>query len=223
MPCAAQNAASPRSGRWSSTEYWSWLVATDTPRLREIVDSGVEVASIQLQYSVLDRRPEHAMADFCASRGIHMLCYGVLAGGFISRRWLNAPEPRPPFANRSLVKYRLIIEEFGGWEQFQQLLQMLERIARRRGVSLSSVATRYILDKPGVAVAILGARSATHLQQSLEVLACKLDDADRAEIDALAKTAPGPVGDCYELERIEDGAHSSIMWKNQNTRGAGAR
>ena len=142
----------------------------DTPRLREIVDSGVQVASIQLQYSVLDRRPEHAMVEFCTDRGIHLLCYGVLAGGFISRRWLNAPEPREPYANRSLVKYRLIIEDFGGWEQFQQLLQLLERIARRRGVSLSSVATRYILDKAGVAVAILGARSAAHLAQSLEVL-----------------------------------------------------
>ncbi len=195
----------------------------DTPRLAEIVDSGVAVASIQLQYSVLDRRPEHAMAEFCTGRGIHLLCYGVLAGGFISRRWLNAPEPREPYANRSLVKYRLIIEDFGGWEQFQLLLQLLERIARRRGVSLSSVATRYILDKAGVAVAILGARSAAHLEKSIEVPGCKLEDADRAEIDAMAKTAPGPEGDCYDLERIEGGVHSSIMWKNQNTRGAGAR
>lgn len=194
----------------------------DTPRLREIVESGVPVATQQLQYSVLDRRPERGMALYCASRGIRLLCYGVLAGGFISARWLGAPEPRPPLANRSLVKYRLIIEDFGGWERFQRLLAVLDRIAARHGASLSSVATRYLLDKPGAAVALLGARGAAHLEDALEVLRLNLDEADRAAIADLAATAPGPLGDCYELERVEDGPHNLIMWKNQNTRGAPA-
>jgi aryl-alcohol dehydrogenase-like predicted oxidoreductase len=192
----------------------------DTPRLAEIVASGVPVATNQLQYSVLDRRPERAMAAFCAAHGIRLLCYGVLAGGFLSARWLGAPDPRPPFANRSLVKYRLIIEDFGGWDRFQQMLAALERIARRRGASLSSVAARYILDKPGVAVAIVGARSAAHLGETLEIERLRLEDAERAEIAALTDTAPGPVGDCYGLERIDGGPHGAIMWKNQNTRGA---
>jgi len=70
-----------------------------------------------------------------------------------------APEPKPPFANRSLVKYRLIIEDFGGWRRFQELLSALEAIARRHGVSLAKVAIRYVLDKSGVAVALVGART----------------------------------------------------------------
>ena len=191
----------------------------DTPRLKEIVAAGVPLATNQLQYSVLDHRPERAMSAFCARHGAKMLCYGVLAGGFISKRWLGAPDPKPPFANRSLQKYRLIIEDFGGWSRFQQLLAVLDGIATRHGVSLSSVATRYVLDKPGVAVAIVGARNAEHLGETLEVFRFKLED--RKAIDAFA--AQGPQGDCYDLERIEGGAHSSIMWKNQNTRGAGAR
>ncbi|MCX7961392.1 MAG: aldo/keto reductase [Burkholderiales bacterium] len=192
----------------------------DSPRLAEVVASGVPVATNQLQYSVLDRRPERAMVSFCLKHGIRLLCYGVLAGGFIGRRWLGAPEPQPPFANRSLVKYRLIIEDFGGWARFQKMLAVLDAIARRRGVSLSSVAARYILDKPGVAVAIVGARSAAHLAETLEIDRLRLTDAERAEIAALADTAPGPAGDCYELERIEGGPHNAIMWKNQNTAGA---
>lgn len=192
----------------------------DTPRLREIVASGVPVATNQLQYSVLDRRPERGMSEFCADHGIRLLCYGVLAGGFVSSRWLGAQEPRPPFANRSLVKYRLIIEDFGGWERYQRLLRVLDRIAERHGVTLSTVATRYVLDKPGVAAAIVGARDAAHLQQTLDVFGLRLEDADRAAIAELAATAPGPLGDCYELERAEGGPHSAIMWKNQNTGGA---
>lgn len=195
----------------------------DTARLREIVDNGVPVASNQLQYSVLDSRPERGMVEFCARHGISLLCYGVLAGGFLSARWLGAADPQPPFANRSLQKYRLIIEDFGGWARFQQVLRTLDAIARRHGTSIANVATRYVLDKPGVTVAILGARGAAHLGEALQALCLRLEDADRAGIDALARAAPGPAGDCYALERLEDGPHSTIMWKNQNTQGAGAR
>jgi aryl-alcohol dehydrogenase-like predicted oxidoreductase len=192
----------------------------DTARLSEIVTSGVSIATNQLQYSVLDHRPEHGLAAFCAAHGIRLLCYGTLAGGFIGARWLGAPEPRPPFANRSLVKYRLIIDDFGGWRRFQELLSVLDAIAKRRGVSIGSVAIRYVLDKPGVAVAIVGARDTVHLADLVQPVT--LDDADRAAISAVVAGAQGPSGDCYDLERVENGPHSMIMWKNQNIGGAPA-
>jgi len=190
----------------------------DTARLSEIVASGVSVATNQLQYSVLDRRPENGLAAFCAAHGIALLCYGTLAGGFIAERWLGAPEPRPPFANRSLVKYRLIIDDFGGWPRFQMLLAMLDTVAKRRRVGIGSVAIRYVLDKPGVAVALVGARDAAHLDELVQTVS--LDETDRRAIADVVTRAPGPCGDCYDLERVEDGPHSVIMWKNQNTGGA---
>jgi aryl-alcohol dehydrogenase-like predicted oxidoreductase len=192
----------------------------DTARLGEIVASGVSIATNQLQYSVLDHRPERGLAAFCGGHGISLLCYGTLAGGFIAERWLGAPEPRPPFANRSLVKYRLIIEDFGGWRRFQELLAVLAAIGQRHRVSLASVAIRYVLDKPGVAVAIVGAGGAAHLDDLGR--AVTLDGDDRAAIASVVSRATGPGGDCYELERIEEGPHSAIMWKNQNTSGAPA-
>jgi len=192
----------------------------DTARLAEIVASGVPVATNQLQYSVLDHRPENGLAAFCAAHGIGLLCYGTLAGGFIGERWLGAPEPEPPFANRSLVKYRLIINDFGGWRRFQELLAVLDAIAKRHRTSLASVAIRYVLDKPGVAVAVVGARNAAHLDGLAQ--AVTLDEGDRAAISQVVSQAPGPRGDCYELERLEGGPHSAIMWKNQNAGGVPA-
>ena len=192
----------------------------DTARLSEIVASGVSVTTNQLQYSVLDRRPENGLAAFCAAHGIRLLCYGTLAGGFIGERWLGAPEPHPPFANRSLVKYRLIVDDFGGWRPFQELLAVLDAIATRHRVSVASVAIRYVLDKPGVAGAIVGARNAAHLDDLVQ--AVTLDEGDRAAIARIVSQATGPRGDCYELERVEEGPHSMIMWKNQNSGGAPA-
>jgi aryl-alcohol dehydrogenase-like predicted oxidoreductase len=192
----------------------------DTARLSEIVASGVSVATNQLQYSVLDHRPENGLAAFCEAHGIRLLCYGTLAGGFIGERWLGEPAPRPPFPNRSLVKYRLIIDDFGGWHRFQEMLSVLAAIARRQHVGVASVAVRYVLDKPGVAVAIVGARDLGHLRALARPVI--LEDADRRAIAGVVARAPGPRGDCYELERAENGPHSMIMWKNQNAGGAPA-
>ncbi|KAF5840986.1 NADP-dependent oxidoreductase domain-containing protein [Dunaliella salina] len=54
------------------------LTNFDVPHLLQIVDAGVEVASHQVQYSVLDRRPELYMMDLCEKRGIPIIAYGTL-------------------------------------------------------------------------------------------------------------------------------------------------
>lgn len=192
-------------------------------RLREIVDAGVKILTNQLQYSLLDRRPENGMVELCRQHGITLLCYGTMAGGFLSDKWLGQPNPVPPFANRSLIKYRLIIEEFGGWDAFQELLQALSGIAKKQRSSIAAVAARYVLDKPQVAAALVGAKDARHLDETLAVFRTHLDVQDSARLAALVAAAPGPIGDCYDLEREKDGTHAKIMHMNQNTKGAPAQ
>ncbi len=187
----------------------------DVPRLGEILDAGIPVAAHQVQYSLLDRRPEHGMVELSQERGVHLLTYGALAGGFLSRRWLGAGDPEEP-GNRSLVKYRLIIEEFGGWELFQELLARLDGIAERHGVSPSTVAARWVLDRLGVGGIIVGARNAEHLEENLRLGDVEVDDADLEDLTAVLGRSLGPGGDTFGLERIPGGAHSSIMWKNLN-------
>ena len=188
----------------------------NTARLRELVKAGVEPVSNQPQYSPLDLRPEGGLIAYCQARGIRQLCYGTLAGGFLSADWLEQREPRPPFANRSLTKYNLIIEDFGGWTLFQELLAVLNRIAAKHGASIPLVALRWVLDRPGVAGAIVGATSARHLAENLKVFAFALDDEDNAAIRQVTDRRTGPEGDCYDLERDKDGRHGRIMRYNQN-------
>jgi len=182
----------------------------DRQRLAEIVAAGVPVVSHQVQYSVLDRRPA-AMASFCRERSIGLLCYGALAGGFLSEQWLGAAEPDAALENRSLIKYRLIIEECGGWSMFQRLLVALREIGARHGVGIGAVAMRWVLDQPGVAGIIVGVRHARHLDAVEAASTLRLDDDDRAAIAGVQSTATGPAGEVYGLERIKDGAHASIM------------
>lgn len=183
----------------------------DTPHAAAMLGAGVPLVSMQTQYSLLDRRPAGALSALCAARGMKLLCYGTVAGGFLSEGWLGQPAPAEPLANRSLTKYRLIIEEFGGWDAFQALLRAMRDIGRRHGVSLTAVATRWVLDQPHVAGAIIGARYAEHLPDNLTVFDVALDATDHAALDALLAQAPGPAGDTYTLERDRDGPHGRIM------------
>ena len=191
----------------------------DTAHLREIVAAGIPLATHQLQWSVFDRRPERGLADFCRSHSIALLCYGTIAGGFVSERWLGAADPVPPLANRSLVKYRLILEDFGGWNAFQRTLETLAAVGLKHGVSASSVAIRHVLDQPGATVAIIGAQDAVRLAETLEPFTFALDDEDRAQIAARTAGAQGPWGDCYARERDRNSEHYKIMWRNQNRSG----
>lgn len=188
----------------------------DERAMQGFMDAGFDFISAQVQYSLLDARPHGAFTDWCRQHGISLFCYGVLAGGFLTPYWLGRPDPGFTFENRSLIKYRLIIEEFGGWPLFQTLLDTLQRIAARHGVDLSAVATRYMLDQPGVAATIIGARTAAHLDETLQVFQCALDADDRQAIDAVLAQRQGPAGPVYGLERDRNGPHGRIMKYNLN-------
>jgi aryl-alcohol dehydrogenase-like predicted oxidoreductase len=187
----------------------------DTEKTAEILASGVRLTSMQVQYSLLDARPERHLAAFAQANDIWLLCYGTVAGGFLGDRWLGAAEPQEPLENRSLTKYKLIIDDFGGWDLFQSLLQTLRRIADRHGVDLATVASAAMLDRPGVAAVIVGARNRSHLAGNLAVSALRLTAQDHADIAAIKGQVPE--GDVYTLERDRFGRHGSIMKYNLNS------
>ena len=52
------------------------LTNFDTQRMQEIARQGIRVVSNQVQYSLVDRRPEVAMVGFCQSHEVSLLAYG---------------------------------------------------------------------------------------------------------------------------------------------------
>jgi aryl-alcohol dehydrogenase-like predicted oxidoreductase len=187
------------------------LTNFDAPRFMEVVGSGIPIVSHQVQYSVLDRRPAATMAALGREHGVGLLCYGALAGGFLGDRYRGAPEPAPPLENRSLVKYRLIIDEFGGWDAFQEMLACVARIGERHHVSAGTVALRWVLDQAGVSAVIVGARHSRHLDAAVRAFTFALDDEDRADIARVQAGSIGPSGDVYALEREKGGRHAAVM------------
>ena len=180
-------------------------------QIQPFLDRGLDITTAQVQYSVLDNRPRGDFANWCTQNNISMVCYGSLAGGFLTDNWLGKPDPGFEFSNRSLVKYRLIIDEFGSWDLFQSLLQTLNTIAQKYDVNLSAVASRYVIQQTAVAGAIVGARYAHHLPKTMQVFSFELDDDDMKTIQNIIDQAKGPNGLVYALEQDRTSRHGSIM------------
>lgn len=183
----------------------------------EMIASGTVPASIQLQYSLLDRRPETGMIDLCREYGIALLPYGVLAGGLLSSRTLGTGPPGSP--NRSLQKYLLIVEETGGWPSLQTLVEALAGVAARHDATVSAVATRWTLDRAGVGAVILGVGSRSRVDENRTIAGLRLTAEDDVEIGSVLETLPSPSGDVYGLERDAGGPHRQILRMNLSETG----
>ncbi len=181
------------------------LTNTDTAHLRIVVESGIPIVSNQVCYSLLDQRAAGDMTEYCASRGIALLAFGTLAGGFLSERWRGQPEPAwDTVATWSQMKYGRFIRVAGGWDALQRVLRVLADIASRHDCSIANVATRAILDAPAVAGVIVGARlgRSEHIADNVRINALQLDDAARDALAYVMATLTPIPGDCGDEYRV---------------------
>ena len=185
------------------------LTNFDTERMEVMKDAGLQIASNQVQYSIIDRRPEVKMAQFCKENKSSLLAYGTICGGLMSERYLGKPEPAlSALDTLSLKKYKRMVDAWGGWELFQELLMALKKIADRHagGASIANIAARYILDKPAVAGVIIGARLGItdHISDNARVFDIKLDSDDRRSIEEISEKSKDlyeMIGDCGDEYR----------------------
>ncbi|TLX92764.1 MAG: aldo/keto reductase [Thaumarchaeota archaeon] len=183
------------------------LTNFDTERIKIMVEQGFKLISNQVQYSMVDQRPAIKMTPFCEKNDIKLLSYGTLLGGFLSEKYLGKVEPtRSQLDTLSLQKYKNMIDAWGGWNLFQELLVVLDTIAKKHGVSIANVATRYILDKPAVAGVIIGVRLsiAEHKSDNARVFSLQLDKEDQEKIKSITSRSENlfeRIGDCGDEYR----------------------
>ncbi len=175
----------------------------DAAHLRVAVASGIEIVSNQICYSLIDQRAYGAMTEVCQQYGVKILAFGTLAGGFLTEKWLNKPEPNVDEEHTwSQMKYKRFIDAAGGWDKFQKLLEALEEVAEKHQLPMATVASRFILDQPAVGGVILGARlgQSDHIQENLKIFKTQLDIEDHQKLQQAQQALnpiPGGCGDEY--------------------------
>lgn len=183
------------------------LTNFDTEHLQIILNHGVPIVSNQVQYSLIDRRPQVEMTKFCGQHNVQLFAYGSLCGGLLSEAYLGKREPgRWDLSTASQRKYKQMIDAWGGWTLFQQLLSTLDSIAQKHQVSIANVAVRYVLEQPAVGGVIVGARLGVsqHIQDTAQVFNFALDAEDYQRLDVLHEQANdlyARIGDCGDEYR----------------------
>ena len=125
------------------------LTNFDTERIQIMVDNGIQLISNQVQYSIIDQRPNVKMASFCKNHDMKILAYGTLLGGLLTEKYLGAPKPtQTDLDTYSLQKYMNMIDAWGGWGLFQELLVVLDEIAKKHNVQIPNVCLLYTSPSP---------------------------------------------------------------------------
>jgi aryl-alcohol dehydrogenase-like predicted oxidoreductase/enamine deaminase RidA (YjgF/YER057c/UK114 family) len=180
------------------------LTNFDTAHLRIVLTSGIKIVSNQVCYSLIDQRASHAMTELCLKHNVKLLAFGTVAGGFLTNKWLNKPEPQQDQSlTWSQMKYKRFIDAAGGWSKFQNLLSVLNKIADNHNTSIANIASRYMLEQPAIGGVIIGARLgiSEHIQENVTLFSFSLDDESKIEIkQALSFLNPIP-GDCGDEYR----------------------
>ncbi len=183
------------------------LTNFDTEHLATILEHGIRIVSNQVQYSLIDRRPQIKMAELCRATASSCSPTARFAAACSAiATWERAEPRRAELNTASLQKYKRMIDAWGGWALFQKLLSVLDEIARKHSVSIANVATRYILDQPAVAGVILGVRLGVseHIADNARVFGFSLDGEDVTRIEAVladSRDLFAAIGDCGDEYR----------------------
>ncbi|KAJ0854810.1 putative oxidoreductase [Helianthus annuus] len=186
------------------------LTNFDTERLQIILENGIPVVSNQVQHSLVDMRPQQRMAELCQLTGVKLITYGTVMGGLLSEKFLDTnlsiPFAGPPLNTPSLQKYKRMVDAWGGWSLFQALLKTLNQVALKHGVSIPTVAVKYILDQPTVAGSMVGVRLglSEHIKDTSAIFSLTLDEEDVKRIQEViskGKDLMRMIGDCGDEYR----------------------
>ncbi|KAL5710691.1 hypothetical protein ACHQM5_021225 [Ranunculus cassubicifolius] len=186
------------------------LTNFDTERLQIILENGIPIVSNQVQHSIVDMRPQQKMAELCKLTGVKLITYGTVMGGLLSEKFLDTnlsiPFAGPPLNTPSLQKYKRMVDAWGGWNLFQVLLRTMKQVANKHGVSIPTVAVRYVLDQQSVAGSMVGVRLglSEHIQDCKAVFSLVLDEDDMNSIKEVTKNGKDllrVIGDCGDEYR----------------------
>ena len=156
--------------------------------------SVVPLVSNQPPYNLFERRIDEEILPWCAENGVAVLTWSTLCrsllGGRIKRGMTfdekDIRHVDPKFQEPRFSQYMTAVERLAAFAQ------------EHYGKTVLELAARWVLDRPGINVALWGARRPDQLDAVRGVLGWKLDAGAMAEIDRIVEeSVTDPVGPAY--------------------------
>jgi 1-deoxyxylulose-5-phosphate synthase len=154
----------------------------------------------QPRYNALHRDVELDLLPLCADRGIGVIVFNPLAGGLLTGK--HAPGKPPAKGTRfadELESSAVVYRKRYWQEEALSAVAELNEFFKKRDKSLTSAALAWVLRRPELTAAIVGASKPSQLDATLKASDVTLDDEEVAALDALwfdlprQRPADGPV------------------------------
>lgn len=182
----------------------------------EEISGHFDITSLQVQVSLFDRRIEQGVLQLCRKKNIKVFAYGCLLGGFLSEKWLGRDEPtQKQLENRSLVKYKLLIDSACGWQEFQRRLSILNNLAAKYRCKIANIAISALLLSKRADSVIIGLSPQNFVMQNRNLAEIPL--LETQDLQEIISWPCNLCGDVYDEERDRRGAHAKIMKYNLNS------
>ena len=151
------------------------------------------IADLQIEYSLISRSPEARIFPVLGELGIGVTAYGVLSRGLLSGSLPSGPgdlrKHFPRFTADNLTRNRRLVET-------------LRALAAEKGVSATQLAIAWVLAKAASIVAVVGARTAAQLAESLAALPISLSPAELTRMEE-AIPASAVAGERYAPPQMQ--------------------
>jgi aryl-alcohol dehydrogenase-like predicted oxidoreductase len=175
--------------------------------------------SSQPRYSLVDRHVEEEHVDFCARHGIGMIVYSPLAQGVLTGKYTGGAKPAGSRAT-SKFEHFLTGEKALTPENVAAASRFVGWVKTRGLPGPAPVALAWVLSRPQVTSAIIGASRIDQLEENVKALELKLTAADWSEAEAaIAGTAAA--GGAAAAKRATAGAGAPAAAGGTVRKGAG--
>jgi len=160
------------------SNYTAWQAA-QAATWQRAVPGRAPLASVQVEYSLLNRSPEHELVPAARSLGLGVLAWAPLGRGVLTGKYRTGTPADSRAASPHFGNYVGAYLE----PRSAQVVEAVARAAEGLQWSPLEVALSWIRDRPGVSAAIVGARTAAQLRGSLTVDECVLPDEISAALE----------------------------------------
>lgn len=176
-----------RTGKVRAIGFSEWTAEQMDAAAEICTEKGFTAfSSSQPQYSILWRKPEGGVFDACARHGIGNLAFSPLAHGVLTGKYTPG-QPPPPDSRAASNAMNTFMETAGRHYRSDSLLEavtLLKPIAADLGLTMAQLALAWVLRRPEIASAIIGASRPEQIEDNVRAVGVTLPEEALARIDA---------------------------------------
>ena len=138
--------------------------------------------SQQIHYTLHSREAEYELIPLGIDQGVSLLIWSPLAGGWLTGKYTRNSKPDD---GRQVRGFRE--PPIDDWDHLWNIVDVVNAVAARHGVSGAQVSLAWLLQRPIVASVIIGGRNITQFEDNLKAADLKLTPEDIADLDKVSQ------------------------------------